>query len=344
LHEHNDRLTTVLANMDEGVIAVDASQRIWWANPSSRLLLGFTAPEVIGRPLLEASRHRSLHEAVDQALTTRRSVHTEFDAPGPPRRALALRANCLPGEPPPGVVLVLHDVSELRRLENLRQEFVANVSHELKTPLAAIKAYAETLRLGAIHDAEHSLEFVARIEEQAERLHQLILDLLQIARVESGREALEISRVSLAGVVGACAAHFAKEAEAKNIVLTVEPPDHSVVVRADAHGVRTILDNLVDNALKYTPPGGRVAVRWRSDAEVAVLEVQDTGIGISEKDQARVFERFYRVDKARSRELGGTGLGLSIVKHLAQALGGSVSLQSALGQGCTIVVRLPLAN
>jgi len=182
--------------------------------------------------------------------------------------------------------------------------------------------------------------FVSRIEEQAERLHQLILDLIHLARVESGQEAFDIVDVDLAEAVQDCVDQYAAAAAQKEITLLAIAPASPIVVRADEEGIRTILDNLIDNAIKYSPVGGRVAVRWHSDAQGAVLEVQDSGIGIAEKDQARVFERFYRVDKARSREVGGTGLGLAIVKHLAQAFGGSVGLESQPKQGSTFRIRL----
>ena len=247
----------------------------------------------------------------------------------------------LPGSPCPGVMVVLHDMTELRRLENLRRELVANVSHELKTPLAAIKGYAETLRHGAVNDREHNLNFVHRIEEQADRLHELILDILQVARIESGQESFEFENVPLAELIEQSADQFSELAAAKQIMLTVEVPDHSITAWADDEGVRTILSNLVDNALKYTPAGGSVVIRGAATADSATLEVCDTGIGIADKDLARIFERFYCADRARSRELGGTGLGLSIVKHLAQAFGGHVSVESQTGHGSTFRVELP---
>jgi two-component system, OmpR family, phosphate regulon sensor histidine kinase PhoR len=234
-------------------------------------------------------------------------------------------------------------VTDLRRLENLRKEFVANVSHELKTPLASIKAYAETLRLGAIHDAEHCLGFIERIEEQAERLHQLILDLLQLARVEAGKEVFDFRDVSLDHLARECLEQFAPAAAARTTSLEIAPEGPPLLVHADEEGLRTILQNLIDNALKYTPPGGRVRVFWRREGGHAVISVQDTGIGIATRDLARIFERFFRVDKARSREMGGTGLGLSIVKHLAQALGGDVAVESQEGVGSTFRVKIPLA-
>jgi two-component system phosphate regulon sensor histidine kinase PhoR len=236
---------------------------------------------------------------------------------------------------------VLYDITELRRLENMRREFVTNVSHELKTPLSSIKAYAETLRLGALHDAEHNLLFVERIEEQAERLHQLILDLLHLARVESGKEAFEIRDVSVTEVVQQRADDYRERAAAKGLDFHLELPAAPATARADRTGLATILDNLVSNAIQYTPEGGSVRVRVQEETGWIELAVEDTGLGIAARDQQRIFERFYRVDKARSRELGGTGLGLAIVKHLAQAFNGQVGLVSELGTGSTFWVRLP---
>jgi two-component system phosphate regulon sensor histidine kinase PhoR len=254
-----------------------------------------------------------------------------------------LLATRLPGAPCPGVVIVLHDVTELRRLENVRRDFAANVSHELKTPLAAIKAYAETLRLGAINDSQHNLDFVERIEDQANRLHQLILDLLQLARVETGKEAFEFAAVPVSDAVADCIAQHADAAASAGVSLAAESSTDDIKVWADFDGVQTILDNLVTNAIKYTREGGQVTLCWRRDGQFAEIDVADTGIGIAIQDQRRVFERFYRVDRARSRELGGTGLGLAIVKHLAQAFGGDVGLTSELDKGSTFRVRLPLA-
>jgi len=339
--ENSQQLQTVLGSMVEGVLAVGTDRTILLANDAGRQMLDFTTAEPVGRPLLEVTRARPVYEAVLQALQSSTPVEHEFEAPGTPRRTLAMRATRLPGEPCPGVMIVLHDVTELRRLENLRRELVANVSHELKTPLAAIKAYAETLRLGAVNDPDHNLNFVLRIEEQAERLHQLILDMLQIARIEAGQETFEITDVPLFETVEECAAQFADAAAARGVRLESLPCDASLTARADEEGVRAILNNLIDNGIKYTPAGGIVTVRCFAEGNEVTLEVQDTGIGIAAKDQARVFERFFRVDKARSREVGGTGLGLSIVKHLAQAFGGRVGLESQPGRGSTFRVHLP---
>jgi two-component system phosphate regulon sensor histidine kinase PhoR len=250
----------------------------------------------------------------------------------------------LPGDPCPGVVLVMHDTTELRRLESLRRDFVANVSHELKTPLTSIKAYTETLRNGALRDAETSDRFLARIEEQSERLHHLIMDMLMLARIESDQQAFEIVAVNVSDVVNVCLEDRRQAADAKKIRLTAESNLPPCSVRADREGLREMLDNLIDNAIKYTPDGGSVTARWQpGDDNTCRIEICDTGIGIKPEDQKRVFERFYRVDKARSRELGGTGLGLSIVKHLAQSFGGNVAVASEPGKGSTFSIALPLA-
>jgi two-component system, OmpR family, phosphate regulon sensor histidine kinase PhoR len=240
-----------------------------------------------------------------------------------------------------GSVLVIHDITPLRKLERIRQDFVANVSHELKTPLAAIHAGAETLLDGALQDPEHNVRFLERIRENAERLHRLVQDLLSLGRIEAGQAVLEIKPLALEVGVEACLSRHGERAKSKGLRLEAAPPTHPVVVMADEEALAEILDNLVDNAIKYTPDGGAITLRWSRDNGEAVLHVEDTGVGIPEKDLPRVFERFYRVDKARSRELGGTGLGLSIVKHLISSLGGSIAATSQLGGGSTFTVRLP---
>ncbi len=343
LRSSNERLLGMMRSMEEGVLALDADERIALINEAGRRLLEMGDAEVVGRHLWELTRLRALRDAFAEAMTTGRASAKEFETTGAERHVLTLRAARLPGDPGLGVMVVLHDVTELRRLENLRRDFVANVSHELKTPLASIKAYAETLRLGALHDVENNQLFVTRIEEQADRLHQLIIDLLHLARVESGQQAFDIAEVCLRTIVDASVAAHAASAASRRITLASEPPAAPIDVLADEEGVRTIVNNLVDNAIKYTPEGGKVTVRWRQDGGHAILEVQDTGIGIARQHQARVFERFYRVDKARSRELGGTGLGLAIVKHLVQAFGGSVGIESQPRVGSTFRVTLPLA-
>jgi two-component system phosphate regulon sensor histidine kinase PhoR len=342
LEEDRRQLRTILAGMTEGVVALDAEQQLLFANDRACELLELPPGSAAGRSFWELVRHRGLHEALRHALTTDGPYRGEVSWTGAAARDLTVNAARIPGPPPAGVVLVFHDATDLRRLERVRREFVANVSHELKTPLSVIKVAAETLLDGAADDPGLRRVFLGQIAEQADRLHALILDLLSLAQIEAGTEVFEPGPVPLGSAVAACLERHRAKAEAKGQGLeAVSPPAGEVVAWADEEAVQQILDNLVDNALKYTPAGGRVWVRWRGDDRAAFLEVEDTGVGIPRADLPRVFERFYRVDKARSRELGGTGLGLAIVKHLAQAMGGGVAAASQPGVGSTFTVRLP---
>jgi two-component system phosphate regulon sensor histidine kinase PhoR len=336
------QLRAILSGMVEGVVALDAQERILFANARAAELLDFDARAAVGRRFWEVVRQRPLQELVRRALGGSSPARQELSWNGSPARSLAVHAAGL-ASPQGGAVLVVHDTSELRRLERHRREFVANVSHELKTPLSVIKVCTETLLEGAVEDVAHRGAFLERIGRQADRLQALILDLLSLARIEAGTEAFDFEAVALGPVVAACFDRLRDRAEARRQVLEAvpPPPDQDATAWADEEAVGQILDNLVDNAIKYCPPGSHVWVRWRAGPDRVQLEVEDNGTGIPEHDLPRIFERFYRVDKARSRELGGTGLGLSIVKHLAQAMRGSVRAASRVGHGTTFTVRLP---
>jgi two-component system phosphate regulon sensor histidine kinase PhoR len=350
LEQDRQQLRVVLSGMAEGVIAIDARRRLLFANASADRLFGLDAAAV-GRLVPELIRSPQVQDAVEATLSGPAPYRGEITLAGREReamlrihaRVLAVHGTPLPGSPPPGAVLVFHDVTELRRLERMRQDFVANVSHELKTPLASIKAYTETLLDWALHDESVNIRFLRRIEEQADRLNQLILDLLSLSRLESGQEVYQHGPLALAAVLGSCVESHRGRAEAKGLVLELDfsPLDDETLVRADEEAVRQILDNLIDNAIKYTPEGGAVQVVCRDGVAGITVEVADTGIGIPRDDLPRVFERFYRVDKARSRELGGTGLGLAIVKHLVQSIGGQITVASRVGAGTQFAVTLP---
>ena len=346
LEEDRQQLRTILSGMVEGVVALDPNQRILYANERATQLLGLPSQTLVGRRLWEVVRQRPLLDVVQRALDSSEPQREELGWNGPTVRSLTVHAARLPGLPPRGAVLVLHDTTELRRLERLRQEFVANVSHELKTPLSIIKACVETLLDGAVDDPQHRRPFLEQLDSQSNRLHALILDLLSLARIESGEELFEFQPLPVREVVQACMERHRPRAESKEQILEMRSSagDEELAVWADEEALEQILDNLLDNAVKYTPQGGRVSVCWRREGDQVCLEVADTGIGIPESDLPRIFERFYRVDKARSRELGGTGLGLSIVKHLAQAMHGSVYAVSRPGQGTTFTIRLPAAH
>ncbi len=341
--EDRQQLRAVLSSMVEGVVAIDRDFAVLFANERAGQLLDFHTASAVGRKLWEVVRHRQLQEVVETALAESKSHRQELNWNGPVTKSLTVHVGPLSNVPPRGAVLVFHDTTELRRLERLRQDFVANVSHELKTPLSVIKVCAETLLDGAIDDSQFRGPFLERIAEQADRLYALILDMLSLARIESGAEAFVFQQVRVDQAVIGCLERHHARAEAKRQQLEAvspEPAEH-VLTWADEEAVGEILDNLVDNAVKYTPAGGHIRVRWWREDGQACLEVQDNGIGIAAHDLPRIFERFYRVDKARSRELGGTGLGLSIVKHLVQALQGTVRASSQLGKGTHFIVRLP---
>jgi two-component system phosphate regulon sensor histidine kinase PhoR len=343
LAKNSETLETILGGMVEGVVAVDPNHRVLFANQAVQRLLDSSSPPVVGRPFWETVRLPTIRDLVTEAAREDKQRRVDVELPQS-NSVVSILATQLKGKPSPGVVLVVQDVTELRRLENMRKEFVSNVSHELKTPLASIQAYTEALLDGAIDDAKHNRGFLQSIEEQAERLHALILDLLRLTRIESGKDAFDIMAVPVRETVESCLRELVPLAVSKQIQLSAEPLGEPVEVMADAEGLATILNNLIENAINYTPDGGHVTVRWRTTSTEAVLEVQDSGVGIAKEHQDRVFERFYRVDKARSRALGGTGLGLSIVKHLTLEFGGRVELESEPDQGSKFCVWLPLTT
>ena len=342
LEESGRLLETVFGTMIEAVIAIDREQKILFANPAARKLLDLGDENLDGKPVWEAIRSSGFDETVDAVLKEGGHHQKELQIARSSSSVL-LMASQLPGDPPAGAVLVLHDVTDLRKLENLRRDFVSNVSHELKTPLTAIQAYADTLLEGGLDDAAHNRGFVEQIAEAAERLHALILDLLALARIESDEQVFDIRSIDLQHVIDSCVREHAGVAEAKSIRLEAIAENGSPRVLADAEGLRTILDNLVDNALNYTPPGGEVTVNYGVEEDTVRITVCDTGLGIPKEHVDRIFERFYRVDRARSRELGGTGLGLSIVKHLVGVFNGTITVESEINEGTTFTVALPPA-
>lgn len=342
-----EQLRTILSGMVEGVIAIDDHQRVLFANERAGELLEFDPAAAVDRKLWEVARQRAFQEIVDKGLSGDGPHRAELDWKSPVARSLTVYVSRFPGPAEPGAVVVVHDTTEVRRLERMRQDFVANVSHELKTPLAVIKSTIEVLQDGAAECPESRVEFLALVSLEADRLEALIQDLLSLARIESGELGLELKPIPMDRAIGDCLERHQPRAEAKTLTLVEKPPADApagVPVLADPDALRQVLDNLVDNAIKYTRNGGRITVRWNATAETVCFEVEDTGVGIPERDLPRVFERFFRVDRARSREVGGTGLGLAIVKHLVQAMRGSVRVASQFGVGTTIKVILPRAD
>jgi two-component system phosphate regulon sensor histidine kinase PhoR len=348
LLEHDrEQLRAILSGMVEGVIAIDNDRRVLFANERAGVLLEFDPRKAVNEPLSQVTRLARFHAIVDQGLNTPGAHREEFDVSGSAGRHLEVYVSRFPGHGMPGAVVVVNDTTEIRQAERMRQDFVANASHELKTPLAVIKSSVETLIDGAAEDPDLRAAFLDQVAREADRLADLIKDMLSLARIESGALGLEPRAVNLDRAITDCLERHHPRAEVKTLTMVEKPPPDapaSILAWADPDAMRQVMDNLVDNAIKYTPNGGRITVRWGATADTVNFEVEDTGVGIPEADVNRVFERFYRVDKARGRAEGSTGLGLSIVKHLVQAMRGQVRVNSKLGKGTTFRVTLPRAG
>jgi two-component system phosphate regulon sensor histidine kinase PhoR len=339
LTEDKERLQAVLAGMVEGVLVVDAEQRVVLANPRVRELLAFRGNGV-GRPHWELVRRTDVQEAIAKAAVQSDPVIGDVVTEAAEPRHLQIHAVRFPAAGPLlGVVAVVHDVTEIRRLERMRRDFVANVSHELKTPLTAIRGFAETLRGSPVPEAQREA-YLDIILRHAERLQRLIDDILELSRVEGRQQPLALGEVDVARIAAVLLRDLEPQLEARRIRAELAPGSRGVAW-ADRRAVEQIFANLLDNASKYTEEGGRILVRVAENGTHVRLEVEDNGIGVPAEDLPRIFERFYRVDKARSRDLGGTGLGLAIVKHLAQAQDGEVSVRSRPGEGSVFSVLLP---
>jgi two-component system phosphate regulon sensor histidine kinase PhoR len=293
------------------------------------------------RSLTELTRNVAIYAAFLDALKGVERAGVKVETYGPERRVFDLRVSPLgpSRQGAQGAVGVFFDITRLEQLERVRQEFLSNVSHELRTPLTAILTFVETLESGAIDDPENSRRFLSIIGKNAARMRDLIGDILELSAIEAGNAAVEPAPFLLCPVVEEVYAALAPKAEARGVRL-VNEVGGGVLVTADERRVAQMLTNLVENAVKFNREGGSVTVRHERRAHDEIV-VEDTGEGISQEHVGRLFERFYRIDKARSRELGGTGLGLSIVKHLARAHGGEVSVESRHGEGSTFIVRLP---
>jgi len=334
-------LAAAIEGMDEGMWITDADGVVLRHNEALRTILG-TDQELVGQRPLFLVRRTDLHDAVIRACRegVTSKVEVSMDAP----RSKTLEVHIAPlGDSLPGSAAVFRDVTERKRLERVRQDFVANVSHELRTPIAAILGYAETLRSGALSDARHAPQMVEIIHRQSERLGELVSDLLELSRLDAGERPLSSAVVSLAEVARQACEAMEPRATGKRLSVQLRVPS-DLTARADPKALEQVLLNLLDNAIKYTPEGGTVELLGERVGDRAQLSVKDTGLGIEPRHLPRLFERFYRVDRGRSRDMGGTGLGLSIVRHLVHGMEGEVRVASQLGVGSTFTVVLPAAE
>lgn len=339
-----DEQEAVLASMEEGVLALDLASRIIHLNEACARMLGLPPASLGGRLLCEVVRKTELLEFAEKALAGGEPIERELCLAGEPDRRLYARGRPLfdADRRKIGALIVLDDVTRLRHLENLRRDFVANVSHELRTPVTSIRGFVETLLDESLEDRDNALRFLRSVLRQIKRLEAIIDDLLSLSRIERGEESQSISLATapLAGVLHSAIELCQPKAAEKQIALVVQCPE-DLAARINAPLLEQAIVNLVDNAIKYSAPGTTVRVGARGEESGVVLWVSDEGCGIAEKHLPRLFERFYRVDHARSRELGGTGLGLAIVKHVVAAHRGSVGVESAPGKGSTFSIRLP---
>jgi len=335
LASERSRFEAVLESMDEGVIALDQRQQLTMINRAALGLLSLSI-EHDGATLAERIPIPSLHDIVARALDGH-PERQEFETrTTPPRQILAYASPLRSGQ---GAVVVMHDVTEIRRLERIRRDFVANVSHELRTPVSIIRLNAETLLDGALERPEIARKFLEAQMRNADRLAALVSDLLEISRIEAGNYEIHLDFIRIAPIVERIVDSVEQIAADKRLEIRCDVPE-DLCALADDHALEHVLLNLVDNAVKYTPEGGVIQVRAAVDGERVRIEVEDNGPGIAASHRARIFERFYRVDKGRSREVGGTGLGLAIVKHLAEAMEGSVGVDAAAPQGSRFWVLL----
>ncbi len=343
LEDERDWLESILQTGMEGVLVTDASGRIILANDPLRALMPAQG-DLLGKLPIEAIRNDDLAELLARVQRAGEASTQEIDLGGLNVRHLRVHAAPLRSARG-GVVAILYDVTDLRRLETLRRDFVANVSHELRTPIAAIRVAVETLESGALEDPLIAADFVGIISRHAQRLHALVEDLLDLSRLDARRMELALQPLRVTDLFSSLRKLHTLAAERKPMELVLEMPEEPLLVRADRRGVEQILGNFIDNALKYCRPHDRITLRATVlDSTRLRLSVHDSGPGIAANHLPRLFERFYRVHRGRSRDLGGTGLGLAIAKHLAEAMGGAVHVESELGEGSTFSVDLRRAT
>jgi two-component system phosphate regulon sensor histidine kinase PhoR len=331
------QLAALLNASSDATVAVDSNGTVVYLNDAARAMFEQSGAAEAGRPFIEVVRDHDLNELmVSAAQRGERSVRVV--AYGQAQRWLQATAVPIAGAGTWAALAVFHDLTEVRRLDSMRRDFISNVSHELRTPLAGIRAAAETLHEGALEDAAAAREFLGHIQRETDRLTQMVEELLELSRIESGAAPLRFAQLDASALVRAAAERFRQQAERAGLSISAEAPDEPVTVIGDEERLERALGNLIANAIKFTPPGGSVTVSAEAVEDAVFVRVRDTGIGIAPEQAARVFERFYKADKGRG---DGTGLGLAIVKHIVRAHEGSVSVESHPGRGSLFTMRLP---
>ncbi|HAJ33242.1 MAG TPA: PAS domain-containing sensor histidine kinase [Candidatus Atribacteria bacterium] len=342
ISEDKDKMKVILSSIIEGIIAIDKEGRIILFNHALGNMIDYSFDRVLGKFHWEIIRNNQLNELLKETLQKGQTLTREIILFSPQEKIFHASANPLTEKNKIwGAVVVLNDITEIKKLEKMRSEFVANVSHELRTPLTSIQGFVETLKEGVMDDPKKARYFLTIIERQSNRLNTLIEDLLQLSRIESQEILMNFQSVNLKELVDQITLEFKGKIEDKKQHLKVDISPRLPLLKVDSEQIATVLRNLLDNAIKYTPNRGEISISALKKAENIYIEVADNGIGISAEHLPRLFERFYRVDKDRSRKLGETGLGLAIVKHIVQAHGGTVGVDSGLGKGSKFFFTLP---
>jgi len=341
LQSEQSKLTAMLAQMTDGVVMVDRDENLSLINPAAERIFDIHEPEVIHMGLVRALGYHQLHELWEQCRQTGEEQTTSIELTHQ-RRLIQVVATPLGGALRDQTLFLFQDLTRIRRLETVRRDFISNISHELRTPLASLKAIAETLQMGAFDDPETAHHFLERMETEIDSLTQMVNELLELARIESGRVPLEFKSVNPCEFISQAAERLRMQAERAGLTLAIDCQDQLPLMHADPVRLEQVLVNLLHNAIKFTPPGGQVCVFGRQDNDAIRIGVQDTGVGISVEILPRIFERFYKADPSRAG--GGTGLGLSIARHLVEAHGGRIWAESELGKGSTFFFIVPTTS
>jgi two-component system phosphate regulon sensor histidine kinase PhoR len=339
ISDEKTKLTNILSNMADGVIMTDDEGRVLLANQAAERMFDFDGEKVRGEHLIEVVRDYEIDRALKSCLETSMEYTAQLDF-GSGKRFIRVIAVPLVTDGLTGALLLFQDLTELKGLQTMRRELVGNISHELRTPLAGIKAIIETLQNGAISDRKAAKDFLTRVDSEIDRMMQMVMELTELSRIESGRGDLKRDTVNLNSLIEEAIASFKPQADRKSIALSAELFTDLPLIRADKDRIYQVITNLVHNAIKFTHSGGAVLISTEGSENWVLVKVSDTGVGISKEDLTRIFERFYKADKARSGE--GAGLGLAIAKHVVQAHGGNIWVESEEGKGSTFFFNLPL--
>lgn len=345
IKDKNTKMEAILSSVVNGIVAVDSNENILFINPIAQQMLNITEGDIVGKHLLKVIRNNKIDNMIKGILENKDFEENELTVNYPSEKIFRLYSNAIKypeSHTIIGIIIIIQDITEIKKLERMRSEFVANVSHELKTPLTSIKGFVETLKAGAIEDNEAANRFLNIIEDEADRLNRLISDILSLSELESRKNKPRIEAIDTSNKIMEIVSLLQNQARIKNVSLYAKVDTEIEKLKGDSDQFKQMLINLVDNAVKYTPEGGAIEITAYNLDKDVIIKIKDNGIGISKEHIPRLFERFYRVDKARSRNVGGTGLGLAIVKHIIMQFKGKIEVNSELGKGTEFIVSLPI--